>query len=100
MFDLLQKVYESLGPWPPIQFAAAVLILYVGLRMLQRGMQEKKTDTTPQDQQARWELQKAIAHIHENSFEIVKLLEQQNQLSQLVLAALNRLVDTRWNQRQ
>jgi hypothetical protein len=42
MFELLTKVFESLGPWPIVQFAAAALIFYVGLRAIQRGEKDKK----------------------------------------------------------
>lgn len=98
----MKEVLEALAPWPVIQgIAIGLVIAGLGVWALLRGMQDQKKDEPAvEDLKARWEMQKAIAHIHENSFKILACLEQQNDIGERLLAALNRLADQRWNREQ
>jgi hypothetical protein len=105
----MEEVLKALGPWPTVQgIAIGIVVAAVGIWAMRRGMQDsKKSEPNVEDIKARWELQKWMAHIHENSFDIVKLLEKSNELSERsnelleqTIAAINRVFDTRWNTRQ
>ncbi len=47
MFDTLSEAYKALGPWPILQFAAAVLMGVVGYKAIQRGEKDRKPDSAP-----------------------------------------------------
>lgn len=51
MFDLLIEGIKGLGPWPPVQLAAIVIIIYAGLKAMALGERDRKTngngETTP-----------------------------------------------------
>jgi hypothetical protein len=99
----MKEVLEALAPWPVIQgIVIGLIIAGIGVWAMLRGLQDrqKKPDPGVEDLQARWEMQQAIAHMHENSFEIVKLLEKQNDIGERMLAAINRLADSHWNRSQ
>lgn len=84
MFELLAKVFDALGPWPIVQFAAAGLVLYVGLRAIQRGEKDKKTTNgTTTGHQPSWamygpahEAMSAIHEMNEQSRKQIDLLER------------------------
>jgi hypothetical protein len=79
MFDLLTKAFEALGPWPIVQFAAAALIFYVGLRAIQRGEKDKKPsangEVTPRWFASEQQLE-LLRDIKENTRHSAQLLEQ------------------------
>lgn len=98
----MEEILKALGPWPVFQgVVIGLMVAAAGAWAIRRGLQDaKKEEPAVEDLKARWELQKAIGHIHENSFDMVKLLERHNELLELVLAAINRLADSRWNSKQ
>jgi hypothetical protein len=98
----MEEILKALGPWPTVQgIAIGIIVAAVGVWAMRRGMQDsRKGEPNVEDIKAKWELQKAIGHIHENSFEIVECLKRSNDLAEQILAALNRVNDTRWNKRQ
>ena len=98
----MDEILKALGPWPTVQgIAIGIIVAAVGVWAMRRGMQDsRKSEPDVEDIKARWELQKAMGHIHENSFEMVKCLERSNELAEQILAALNRFNDNRWNKRQ
>ncbi len=105
----MEEALKALAPWPTAQgILIGIIIAGIGVWVMRRGLQDyRKNEPDVEDIKAKWELQKAMAHIHENSFAIVKLLEKSNELAErsnehaeAILAALNRVFDTRWNRKQ
>lgn len=99
----MDKLIEALGPWPMVQgMVLGLVVAAIGIWAMRRGMQENslKGENAIEDIRARWELQKAIGHIHENSFEMVEQLKRGNDLAEQMVSAVNRLNDTRWNAKQ
>lgn len=105
----MEEILKALSPWPVLQgVLLGLLVAAGGVWAMRRGwLDSKKADSaapvpvpTVEDLKLRWEMQKAIGHIAANSFEIVKLLERQNELTEALTAAVNRVFDTRWNTRQ
>lgn len=98
----MEEVLKALSPWPQAQgILIGLIIAALGVWAFRKGLLDsKKSEPNVEDIKARWELQKAIAHIHDNSFDMVKLQERSNELAEQILAAINRLTDTRWNKRQ
>lgn len=98
----MDEILKALAPWPMLQgIMLGLLVAAGGAWAMKRGFQDsKKTEPSVEDLQARWEMQKALAHIHENSFVIVDLLKKQNDLAERMLAALNRIGDNLFNIRQ
>lgn len=95
------ELLNALTPYPmALGIAIGLIIAAIGVWAMRKGMQERAKETPIEDVKARWETHGRIGHIHENSFEIVKLLEKANDIAELQLAALNRLFDTRWNKHQ
>jgi len=98
----MEELLKALAPWPVMQgIAIGIIVAAIGAWAVRRGLQDsKKNETSIEDIKSKWEMHKAIGHIHENSFEIVKLLERANELGEQQLAALNRMNDLRWNAKQ
>ncbi len=98
----MEEFLRALGPWPLLQgIAFGLVIAAIGAWAVRRGLQDsRKNEPDIEDIKARWELHKAIGHIQQNSFEIVKLLERANELAEQQLAVLNRIFDDRWNRSQ
>jgi len=97
----MDEVLKGLGPWPTAQgIAIGLIIAGIGFYAMRLGLQNKNRDAPIEDVKAKWELYAQIRHIHENSFDIVKLLERSNDLAEQSLAAMNRFNDTRWNKKQ
>lgn len=96
------ELLNALTPYPmALGIAIGLIIAAIGVWAMRKGMQERSAKETPiEDVKARWETHARIGHMHENSFEIVKLLEKANDIAEAQLAALNRLFDTRWNKHQ
>lgn len=69
MYELLTKVFEALGPWPIVQFAAALLIGIFGLRAMSRGDRDRKPSTGNSNGQPTWSLygpvHDAMGAVHE-----------------------------------
>jgi hypothetical protein len=40
----LDRIFEALGPWPIVQFAAAALIIFFVLKAMGRGEKDRKTN--------------------------------------------------------
>ena len=104
---MLDELSKALGPWPLLQMFFGLSVLIAGIYAIVRGARGKPENTSVEDIKARWELQKAMGHLHDNSFDIVKLLEKanehgerSNELAEHILAALNRINDMRWNRKQ
>lgn len=99
----MEELLKALGPWPLVQgIVIGIIVAAIGAWAIRRGLQDfsKKTEPSIEDIKSRWEFNKAIEHMHENSFEIVDLLKRGNELAEQNLAATNRLFDTRWNAKQ
>lgn len=97
----MDELLKALGPWPTVQgIAIGIIVAGVGLWAMRRGLQGSNKDPHLEDVKAKWQLYDQIRHIHENSFDMVKLLERSNDLAEQMLAAINRFNDTRWNKRQ
>lgn len=98
----MDKLIEALGPWPMVQrMVLGLIVAAIGIWAMRRGFQDsRKIEPEIEDIRARWELQKAIGHIHENSFEMVRHLERSNEIAEQLLAAIQRITDARWNSRQ
>lgn len=77
-----------------------LIVAAAGFWAMRRGLQDSRKNNEVEDIRARWELQKAIGNIHENSFDMVKQLERANELTEQMIMALNRLADHRWNSNQ
>lgn len=83
MYDLLVRVFEALGPWPVVQFAAAGLFLYVGLRAIQRGEKDKKPNVINGNGLPPWtqygpvhDVMHAVHEMNEQSRKQIDLLER------------------------
>lgn len=98
----MEELLKALGPWPTVQgIAIGIIVAAVGIWAMRRGVQDsRKREPSVEDIKAKWELQKAIGHIHENSFEMVEHLKRSNDLQEQLLAAINRFNDNRWNKKQ
>lgn len=98
----MEELLKALTPWPPLQgFVIGIIVAAAGAWAVRRGFQDsKKNEPSIEEIKSKWEMHKAIGHIHENSFVIVDLLRRGNELAEQQLAALNRLGDLRWNAKQ
>jgi len=96
------ELLNALTPYPmALGIAIGLIIAAVGVWAMRKGMQDRRERDTPiEDVKARWETNTRIGHIHENSFDIVKLLERSNDLAEAQLAVMNRIADGRWNKHQ
>ena len=97
----MKELIEALGPWPTLQgIAIGMIVAGIGVWAILRGLQGRGREAPLEDAKQRWEEHKWMEHIHENSFEVVKQLERANDLTEQMLAAMNRFNDSRWNIRQ
>jgi ABC-type nickel/cobalt efflux system permease component RcnA len=110
----MEEVVKALGPWPLIQgMALGMIVAAIGFWAMWRGTQESRRrartsdeaqtiriDLTDEELRMRWDAHKHLDHIHENSFAMVKHLEKLVELNLTVIAALNRVADSRWNKGQ
>lgn len=101
----MDKLIEALAPWPQLQgIAIGLVICAIGYWAIRKGREDKKSSESEsrsiEDLKAQWEAYTHIDHIHENSFATVKHLERIVEIQLMILAATNRVADTRFNQHQ
>lgn len=97
----MKELIEALGPWPTLQgIVIGMIVAGAGVWAILRGLQGRGREPQLEEAKARWEVHNWLRHIHDNSFQIVDLLERQNDLATQLLAAINRFNDHRWNGRQ
>lgn len=98
----MEELLKALGPWPLVQgIVIGLIVAAIGTWAIRRGwLDSKKNEPSIEDIKSRWELHRSIGHLDKNSFEIVRLLERSNELTDQLLMAINRLADNRWNAKQ
>lgn len=98
----MEELLKALGPWPLVQgIVIGFIVAAIGTWAVRRGFQDsKKNGSSIEDIKSKWEMQKAIINLQDNSFDMVKLLERGNEIQEQQLAAINRIFDTRWNSKQ
>jgi hypothetical protein len=98
----MKELLELLGPWPMLQGILLGILVATGAGWAaRRGLQAGSTEPKDLEEiKAKWKVYEQLDHIHENSFALVKLQEQSNEIGRQIVAALNRLADARWNSQQ
>lgn len=84
MFDPLAEGFKALGPWPIVQFAAALVLVYAGIKLIMRGEKDKKpANGNNGNGQPSWTLygpahdaMGAVHEMNEQSRNMVRLLER------------------------
>lgn len=87
----MEEALKALGPYPFLQLVFGMAILGMGIWSIIKGLQAKGPSS--EDQRAEWEAHQQLKNIEENSWKLVRLLEQQNEL-------LGRYISIMYNDRQ
>lgn len=108
----MEEVVKALAPWPVLQgIVIGLLVAAAAFWAMRRGLQENRRregldiqpirlHLTDDEKRAQWAAYEQLGHLHENSFAMVKHLEKLIEGQLQLLAALNRIPDSRWNKHQ
>lgn len=110
----MEEILKALAPWPLLEgVVLGIMVAAAGFWAMRRGMQENRRreaasgdalavrlELADDERKAQWKAHEHLDHIHENSFAMVKLMEKMVEQQLMVVAAVNRLADTRWNKHQ
>jgi hypothetical protein len=98
----MEEAVKALAPWPVLQgVVIGLIVAAVGFWAMRRGLQENKRRETAtgealavrleladDERKAQWKAHEQLDHLHENSFKIVRLLEQLVEATQASKATL------------
>lgn len=108
----MEEVVKALAPWPVLQgIVIGLLVAAAAFWAMRRGLQENRRregldvqpirlHLTDDEKKAQWAAYEQLQQICENSFAVKHHLEKMVEGQSLLLAALNRLSDSRWNKGQ
>lgn len=97
---MLKELTEALGPWPILQLLFGLAVLGGGIYAIFRGVNTKKEEPTIhlEDRRAEWEAYNQLRNIEENSFKLVELQKQSNELQRQMVDSFKQLAGILWNQ--
>lgn len=102
----MDKIAETLGPWPILQMFFGMAVLGVGVYALVRGMSASKVNDrlSLEDARQEWEAYQQLTQIEHHTESIAEnqkvMLDRINQCTEAVrtlVVALNQLRDVLWN---
>ena len=99
----MEELLKALGPWPTLQgLALGLVIAAIAGWAIRRGMQDSRRRDEP-DIEEEIRQREAYGHLKDLAEGISELIDLSRKLNENIVAhhaALNRILDTRWNRHQ